>query len=109
MLYDTLTQWVYDQFWHGGWVRERKCGSRIRILAKLVSQADIAANYFIPSQVISGPKSRDYDFLYGHGALMVHTYVDEVACSVSLAPYPLNVDVDVDCIVMCETARENLC
>ena len=36
--------------------------------------ADIAANYFIPSQTLSGPSSRDYDFLYGHGALMVTIY-----------------------------------
>eukprot|EP01052_Picozoa_sp_SAG31_P038063 SAG31_NODE_5015_length_2800_cov_2.011847_2_plen_79_part_00 len=47
--------------------------------------ADVAANYFSPSQVLSGPSSRDYDFLYGHGALMVHTYAQGLpgVCAVS--------------------------
>jgi hypothetical protein len=31
--------------------------------------ADIAANYFAPRGTLSGPHSRDYDFLTGHGGL----------------------------------------
>lgn len=33
---------------------------------------DIAASYFAPTNTISGAHSRDYDFMFGHGALMVH-------------------------------------
>ena len=38
--------------------------------------ADVAANFFAPTETLSGPHSRDYDFLFGRGALQVHTYVN---------------------------------
>ena len=38
--------------------------------------ADVALNYFFPTETLSGPHSRDYDFLYGHGALQVLTYIN---------------------------------
>ena len=38
--------------------------------------ANVAANYFYPTEAMSGPHSRDYDFLFGHGALQVHTYIN---------------------------------
>ena len=37
--------------------------------------ADIGANYFPGTQTLSGAHTRDYDFLFGHGALMVWTWV----------------------------------
>ena len=38
--------------------------------------ANVFANYFEPTETMSGPHSRDYDFLFGHGALQVHTYIN---------------------------------
>ena len=38
--------------------------------------ANVFANYFKPTETMSGPHSRDYDFLFGHGALQVHTYIN---------------------------------
>ena len=38
--------------------------------------ANVAANWFEPTETMTGAHSRDYDFLYGHGALQVITYVN---------------------------------
>jgi hypothetical protein len=38
--------------------------------------ANVAANFFSPTETLSGPHSRDYDFVFGHGALQVHTYIN---------------------------------
>ena len=38
--------------------------------------ADVSANFFSPTETLSGPHSRDYDFLFGHGALQVLTYIN---------------------------------
>lgn len=67
--------WVQINSLYMGYMYAKRPGAKALFQAILDhTWADIAANYFIPSQTLSGPKSRDYDFLYGHGALMVHTY-----------------------------------
>ena len=67
--------WVQINALNMGYMYARRPGARALFGALLDhTWADIAANYFAPAQTISGPESRDYDFLYGHGALMVHTY-----------------------------------
>ena len=38
--------------------------------------SNVIVNYFNPTETMAGPHSRDYDFLYGHGALQVHTYIN---------------------------------
>ena len=38
--------------------------------------ADVASNWFASTETLSGAHSRDYDFLYGHGALQVLTYIN---------------------------------
>ena len=38
--------------------------------------ADVASSFFQPTETLSGAHSRDYDFLYGHGALQVLTYIN---------------------------------
>lgn len=67
--------WVQINALYVGYMYAKRPGARALFGAILDhTWADIAANYFAPSQTISGPESRDYDFLYGHGALMVHLY-----------------------------------
>ena len=67
--------WVQINSLYMGYLYAKRPGAKATFKAILDhTWADVAANYFIPSQVVSVPSSRDYDFLYGHGALMVHTY-----------------------------------
>ena len=60
--------WVQINSLYMGYLYARRPGAQAMFRAILDhTWADIAANYFAPSQTISGPKSRDYDFLFGHG------------------------------------------
>ncbi len=67
--------WVQINALYMGHLYARRPGAR-RIFSALLDHtwADVCANYFAPAQVISGPHSRDYDFLFGHGALGTHLY-----------------------------------
>jgi|EP01049_Picozoa_sp_SAG25_P000752 hypothetical protein len=57
--------WVQINSLYMGYMYARRPGARALFGAILDhTWADVAASYFIPSQTISGPKSRDYDFLY---------------------------------------------
>ena len=49
--------------------------------------ADVAVNFFHPTETLSGPHSRDYDFLYGHGALQVLTYINGLGRNPPLCEY----------------------
>jgi hypothetical protein len=49
--------------------------------------ADVAAHYFRPAQTMAGPHSRDYDFLYGHGALMVYLYASGLSPALPSCEY----------------------
>ena len=60
--------WVQINSLYMGYLYAQRPGAQAMFKAILDhTWADIAANYFAPSQTLSGPKSRDYDFLYGHG------------------------------------------
>ena len=57
--------WVQINSLYMGYMYAKRPGAKQVFKAILDhTWADVAANYFIPSQIISGPKSRDYDFLY---------------------------------------------
>ncbi len=45
---------------------------------------DIAANYFAPRHSLSGPHSRDYDFLNGTGDLDIYLYVEALQPSLDM-------------------------
>ena len=67
--------WVQINSLYMGYLYAKRPGAKAVFKAILDhTWADVAANYFIPAQTLSGPSSRDYDFLYGHGALMVTIY-----------------------------------
>jgi len=57
--------WVQINSLYMGYLYAKRPGAKEIFKAILDhTWADVAANYFIPSQIISGPSSRDYDFLY---------------------------------------------
>ena len=51
---------------------------------------DIAANFFPGRDKVSGPYSRDYDFLTGHGGLQIQTYL----AGLSNDPSPQAIDLE---------------
>jgi hypothetical protein len=49
--------------------------------------SDVALNWFQPTETLSGSHSRDYDFLYGHGALQVLTFINGLGKSPPICEY----------------------
>ena len=70
--------WVQMNALGLGCMTERREATKPETICQILEHlwADVAANYFAPTETLSGPHSRDYDFLYGHGALQVLTYVN---------------------------------
>jgi hypothetical protein len=86
--------WVQINALYMGYLYAKRPGARAVFGAILDhTWSDVCANYFQPTQVLSGPHARDYDFLYGHGALGVHMYaqglpgMSHMVCPTWCAPW----------------------